>query len=86
MDHDTWDYLHTGRNSTDKRACLEAYIWYRFQDLEEALIETFEIPENKQDDMTCDEYLKLMDDQYILDDMVCCNFELIEHEEPIDED
>jgi len=76
FDFDAKDYLHTGRNSTSKRDCLEDYMYYRRNDLV-AWTSAFD---------SFDDYVMNMSDQDILDDMCACNFELSETTEKFEEE
>ena len=81
FDHDKWDYLHTWLNSISKVDCMYDYLCYRQPDLE--YVEEEVSNWNSYDDRAY--YIVHNDPDYVITDMECCNFELIEHTDVIDE-
>lgn len=82
-DGDVYDHLHTWRNSTSKRECLEAYLYYRQPDLGERWTLMW-LPEDldiEHFDALFKFFVKGIDDDWIIEDMSCCNFQLEEHSE-----
>ena len=95
FDHDTGDYLFSGRNSATKEDCFMAYLQYRQNDLgewwrdNEIIAPKFHsLYHDLSDDLVdkkanylWEEWVKevVLHPDFVLQDMACCNFSLSEH-------
>ena len=89
-DHDICNYLYTGRNSKTKRQAFIDYLYYREPDLGEWWTLSNKTVSDKDLDEHYDklfkEFVNNASDDYVLEDMNFCCFELVEHAKLLDND
>lgn len=92
IDYDLNRYNYSSLNSKTKQECFMNYLQYRGNDLYECERHLDGYTQEETEKRTSKtRYVKFMewlydkskDEEYVLQDMACCNFELIEHDKPI---